>query len=226
MRYDIVMKSAPKRLQFEAAAYHEAGHAVIAWRHRQIVRERGVTIDPSGAGHTHVRSIVSPGEGTAVKANGDVRLWKAYCRQVAAQVEIVQAGWLAEHLHHGMGGLHTANDVENVIADVEWYGRAAQVEANEEIDDLEFAVDTLIEAYRTETGRYELTDADAKEITRTYLQIQRRLFGILRRPRTWGAIEAVAEGLLERYRLDMEEIYSVIEAARPPRAPIVALDSL
>ncbi len=92
----------------EAAAYHEAGHAVIAWRHRQRVRAGGVWIDAKGyGGNCHVCSLVFPGEAVGMRGMGE-RFWRLYLARVTAQVEIDQAGWLAEYIHHGRGGLVSA----------------------------------------------------------------------------------------------------------------------
>ena len=212
--------------QMEAAAYHEAGHAVIGWRHRQFVRERGLSIDRIGMGHAHVRRIVFPGEGDAMKATGDERLWKAYCLRVTAHVEVYQAGRLAEHLHHGVGGRYTANGVEDATYESESYGLVDRLNDNEEVDDLDSALDALIEVRRVETGHYRLSDADREWIVREFLRIQKRLVLILRRQRTWRAIESVAKPLLERHRLGWEEVDSILEAAHPPQVSIVALDSL
>ena len=213
--------------QMEAAAYHEAGHAVIAWRHRRFVGERGLSIESGGFGHAHVRRIVLPGEGDASKASGDERIWKAYCLRVTAHVEVYQAGRLAEHLHHGEGaGRYTANSVKDAIYGSESYGLVDKLNDNEEVDDLDSVLDALIEVRRVETGHYRLSDADREWIVREFLRIQKRLVLILRRQRTWRAIESVAKPLLERHRLGWEEVDSILEAAHPPQVSIVALDSL
>ncbi len=51
-------------VMIDAVAYHEAGHAVIAWRHGTHIRERGISIDDgrgwytSAACATHSRAIL------------------------------------------------------------------------------------------------------------------------------------------------------------------------
>ncbi len=98
------MKREPKlthEAHVETVAYHEAGHAVIAWRHREIVREDGVSIDAKGYGsNCHVRSLVFPGESVAMRGMGE-RFWRLYLARVTAQVEIDQAGWLTNRVASG-----------------------------------------------------------------------------------------------------------------------------
>ncbi len=79
-----------------ASAYHEAGHAVIAWRHHIWVRERGITLNDDLSGNCHVHRKAFPGLLNMFKNSNNPRLIKGYRLDIQADVEICLAGPLAE----------------------------------------------------------------------------------------------------------------------------------
>jgi len=107
--------------QREAAAYHEAGHAVVAYHFGWWVNEEGIEIDARQ--YTGLRCM-------------------SFDMTASRSVPISLAGWLAEHKHHGRGARHQSDDdLAFVIDDIrnDW-GDAADV-AGDEFD----AVKILIE---------------------------------------------------------------------------------
>jgi hypothetical protein len=58
MKQRILAPSSDQVLQ--ATAYHEAGHAVIAYRLRMCIEDRDIVADSSGHGKVHYRSAVQP----------------------------------------------------------------------------------------------------------------------------------------------------------------------
>ena len=205
--------------QVKATAYHEAGHAVIAYRHCVAIREDGVSIDARRGWYTHVRPTVFPGEAAMMRAQPDPSLWRMFFRRVVAEVEISQAGWLAEYLFHGKGGPVAAEDVENECA--AWAGLSfAERQADDNgFDDIVQAVFWLMDFRRADTSHDGLRSEDRRWVVHEYLHIQRRLLLVLRRARTWAAIVLLANTLVDRGRLDGDAVYSIIAAAGAPRAP-------
>ena len=208
----------------EAAAYHEAGHAVIAWRHGVVVRGDGVSIDPETyLGYCRFRSMVYPGEAVVCKRDGG-RHWRSYLWRVNGEVAIDQAGQLAEQAHHGLGTPHSEIEVLDELATWASYGFAFGELLKDEghMADLPSAVFWLAEAQRAQVGTDRLTDSDERLIARQYLSIQRRLCRILRRPRTWRAIEAMADRLVESHHIDGDEAFNIVEGCRVPTEPYPA----
>ncbi len=87
-----------KSMDRVAAAYHEAGHAVMAYRVGWWINDDGIEIDR----HQHT-GLSFPGEDTNSRHAGMVCL----------------AGWEAEHQFHGKGGMRNAasllDDLHRVI---------------------------------------------------------------------------------------------------------------
>ncbi len=151
------------------------------------------------------------------------RFWQLYLARVTAQVEIDQAGRLAEYIHHGRGGLVSANDVLDELSGWQsWTGLGERLEDEGEIYDLACATFWLADARKAEVEADQLSDADEEWVVEQYLAVQRRLVRILRRPRTWGAVETLAGPLIARHRLSDEETWTLLEGARIPLARLVA----
>jgi hypothetical protein len=81
----------------DRTAYHEAGHAVIAYRFRNYIDERGVTVDLSkpGGGQTYLQAEAYPFEGPAFRARGGVS-WRNWTARAEREIMISIAGPLAE----------------------------------------------------------------------------------------------------------------------------------
>ena len=82
---------------FIRTAHHKAGHAVIAYRFREHVREGGVTIDAAspGRGHAHLRPVTVPQLASSARQGGE-RYWKVWCRMAERDIVISLGGPLAE----------------------------------------------------------------------------------------------------------------------------------
>ena len=78
----------------EAAAYHEAGHAVISITCGWSVNREGVEIDE----RTYTGLELSPRDNTP---------WR--------RIRINLAGWLSEYKYHGLGGLREDADLQYML---------------------------------------------------------------------------------------------------------------
>lgn len=79
------------------AAFHESGHAVMAWLQGSHVRERGISIAADGTGECHTRSRVIPGVIPLLIADERYRSWAQWA--VEADIREYLAGPIAEKLH-------------------------------------------------------------------------------------------------------------------------------
>ena len=75
------------------AAFHEAGHAVVAVYQGNYIRERGVSIDEKGLGGIHI-GMRSPTLGSAGWPHGP----HAMTRTLLLDLAESQAGWLANFI--------------------------------------------------------------------------------------------------------------------------------
>jgi hypothetical protein len=80
----------------ELAAVHEAGHAVVAWMHGQVVREPGLVVDDYGNGHASIRNMV-PLARSSLPKGLPKRFDSAVTMYMAGQL----AGYAAEWRHIG-----------------------------------------------------------------------------------------------------------------------------
>ncbi len=213
------------RLNIEASAYHEAGHAVFAWRYRNMIREGGVSIDAHGLGQCHTRWQIFPGEGAAIYKTPDCALrelvWHNYLWHAKAQATELLAGWLSEHHYHGRGHNNIPED-EIIIAleDLTELGIEGYIEDFGDLDDVAATVFTFAEvrlAERSKATLQELDKEDVGEIISYIRQMERRVKRALHHPRTWRAITSLAAALLERNHIGPEEAEAIIESAGAPR---------
>lgn len=89
----------PDRLSntLEGTAYHEAGHAVMAWHFHQYLEDEGVWIDPHqpGVGLTATPGTIYPWESAVMRSIGGA-VWDAFRKRVERACMITLAGPLAE----------------------------------------------------------------------------------------------------------------------------------
>jgi len=89
--------------QLLRAAFHEAGHAVIAVREGRFVRERGIVIDKNRPGHgnCHTRAVFLAGELTLIKPHLNHDTWQRTRRTALGEVREILAGGIAEQIAFG-----------------------------------------------------------------------------------------------------------------------------
>ncbi len=217
------------------ASYHEAGHAVAAWR-------RGLA--PGGLG------LVIGQRGRGVYYHGWI-LWRLLVPRptlvrgrVLAGVEMFQAGLLAEYISGSECSLYDASSVQrelDPLLDCHVPGRWGTTCRNirlslgcgvDELDDVQRALlllvvyssrdDTRLVGEPHDPGAidrvYRLAPAEPKEIVCSFLASQRRMLRVLRRPRTWRAVRDLAGELFDLGRVSPERAVEIMEAARLPRA--------
>ncbi len=224
------------------ASYHEAGHAVAAWR-------RGLS--PGGLG------LVVGHRGRGVYYHGWM-LWRLLVAPpelvrgtVLAGVEVFQAGLLAEYLCGSECNLHDASSVRrelNPLLDCHvpgyWWDTCRNIRLTlgcgpDELDDAQRALLLLLVYSSRDEGplvgephdpgaidrAYRLAPATPEEISCTYLASQRRVLRALRRPRAWRAIEDMAGELFDLGRVAPGRAVEIMEATRVPRSglPVDAL---
>jgi hypothetical protein len=198
------------------AAHHEAGHAVVAYRHNNWVRERGVWIEDGGGG-CHTRAQAWPGEGKRTAPE----YWQAYLHRLEGDIQEYQAGWLAEvcpAIYNGPAGPRTADDVREAL----WDNHCVEP-GGDEWDDLATAAYYLADARKAEVGRDDLSTLDEEFIVNWYLRIQSRVLEYIWEPPTWNAISTVAGELMVKGKLSEEEADAILERISPPQMPIVDL---
>ena len=221
------------------ASYHEAGHAVAAWR-------RG--LPPGGLG------LVIDRRGRGVYYHGWI-LWRLLVpqptslrRKVLAGVEMFQAGLVAEYISGSHCSLFDDPSVRrelDSLLDCHVPGRWGTTCRNirlslgcgvDELDDARRALLLLLVYSSRDNARlvgdplepgaidwvYRLPPAEPREIVRSFLRSQQRLLRALRRPRTWCAIEDLAGELFELGSVSPERAVQIMKAARAPRLGLQA----
>ncbi len=224
------------------ASYHEAGHAVAAWRRGLPPGGRGLVVDHRGRGvfwHGWMlwRLLVAPPD--LVRGT------------VLAGVEMLQAGLLAENNCGSERNLYDASSVRHELSPLlgchvpgRWGATCRNIRLSlgcgpDELDDAQRALLLLLVFSTRDEGRlvgdphdpgaldraYRLAPAAPEEIVCAYLASQRRVLRALQRPRAWRAVEDLAGELFDLGRVSPERAVKIMEAARVPRSglPVDAL---
>ncbi len=224
------------------ASYHEAGHAVAAWRRGLPPGGRGLVVDHRGGGvYCHGwmlwRLLVAPPD--LVRGT------------VLAGVEMLQAGLLAEHNCGSECNLYDASSVRHELSPLlgchvrgRWGATCRNIRLSlgcgpDELDDAQRALLLLLMYSSRDQGRlvgephdpgaldraYRLAPATPEEIVCTYLASQRRVLHALQRPRAWRAVEDLARELFDLGRVSPGRAVEIMGAARVPR-PGLPVDAL
>lgn len=224
------------------ASYHEAGHAVAAWRRGLPPGGRGLVVDHRGGGvywHGWMlwRLLVAPPD--LVRGT------------VLAGVEMLQAGLLAEYNCGSECNLYDASSVRHELSPLlgchvpgRWGATCRNIRLSlgcgpDELDDAQRALLLLLVYSSRDEGRlvgephdpgaldraYRLAPAAPEKIVYTYLASQRRVLRALQRPRVWRAVEDLARELFDLGRVSPERAVEIMGAARVPRSglPVDAL---
>ncbi len=224
------------------ASYHEAGHAVAAWRRGLPSWGLGLVVDHRGGGvyyHGGMlwRLLVAPPD--LVRGT------------VLAGVEVFQAGLLAEYVCGSECNLYDASSVRRELSPLlgchvpgRWWATCRNIRLSlgcgpDELDDAQRALLLLLMYSSRDEGQlvgephgpgaldraYRLAPAAPEIIVYTYLASQRRVLHTLRRPRAWRAVEDLAGELFDLGRVSPERTVEIMEAARVPRSglPVNAL---
>ena len=213
--------------ELERIAYHEAGHAVIAYRHGREVTKRGITFERDSlkrllGGRAHLKGTMPNSIAARSLGYGGEVFERIMYERVTAQVEILQAGFLSE-INRNWDGSELVRSPEQTAEEImKWVQCGSARRRNRlcrgGLDDLSGAVLLLLSARQAKVGREELTEDDGCAVLCEYHNGQSRMLQILRRQRTWRAIDALAKILLERGHLEAKDANRIIDAARPPRA--------
>jgi len=192
-----------------AAAYHEAGHAVMSWRGGLEVCERGIEANDSEQ-CCHVRPHLYPDYLGVLEEefSKNETAHSQFLRQIRADVATHLGGPVAERIYLYRGaGLRSVkfNDLPEPKNYAEWVSDAElNYELGEGWDDVSSACRVL----------YKLQDPlrlrpEVKRVSR-----------LLRYPRTWAAVEALAQPLYQTGSLSMDEANAILESAAPPQERI------
>ncbi len=212
-----------RALQIRAAAHHEAGHVVMAWRLYNPIREGGVRIDEGGGGggggggcYTRKRMFFA-----YYKYLWQRPVWPSVVKHVGYDVMEYLSGWAAEHIYHNLGNRRSVH-LEYEVVNLSYYGSLFSILRDEdaELDDTSHALGLLAEVRLAETGNTdfgELNEADWHRVTRRFGALESRVYRLLKHPRTWRAVSNLADVLVERRHVGPEEAESIIDSARPPR---------
>jgi hypothetical protein len=171
-------------VQREAAAYHEAGHVVIADYVGWWVNPEGVEIDQR--------------QYTGLRCNKEDD-----STEKAVLVDL--AGWLSEFEWHGRDGLRSDDDLMSAIQEVRDCGDFTE----EPDEDWGWGDDE--EAFHRLLG--DFPGASDDELLVMYRDYQVRVQALLKDPAIWRAIEAVAAALTVKGRLNDNEVLWVIQLA-------------
>ena len=193
-------------LHLLAAAHHEAGHAVMGWRYFEFVRERGIIVHTDNSGNAHIGSKVWPGEGDAMRAVSDPDhrslAMDALRWRVEADVSVSLGGPIAEKIFGYRNGIYLRplelpepDEYSDVVANAE-----SDYEVDEPWGDEEGACRALCELANPPRLRMET----------------RRVSRLLRYPKTWSAVEALALPLAKTRFLSDEEANEILRKAAPP----------
>lgn len=174
-----------------ASAYHEAGHAVFAWRHHAWTREHGIAVNGRKAPRprqSHVQ--LGNGESVMIKQRNDSQLWRHWTWRARLTVVEDLAGPLAERRYRQISTSSVAPDG----------GR-----------DYEHAMAVL----------KEWSEADDRRSIGVGLQfwaLENHVQRILRNPRVWAAVTNVAGAVVANGgMLSGGDACRIIEDVDPPR---------
>jgi len=206
-------------LQCRAAAFHEAGHVVVAYRHRQLPYG-SIQIGDDGGGLAPCEALVTDGQAAWARSQSDTGHWHWYDYRLGGELEFCQAGGLAEWLWHKRGDRDPAADIEFGIGEAEGYRSMEEMILDQEGgEDCVKAAYYLCEWRRAITKVWRLSDSDYDSIVRRYVNSHRKLNGILRRKRTWAAINTLAARLYVDRAVGDDDAIQIMEQALVPLSP-------
>jgi hypothetical protein len=222
---DIAERSKRIDLLRRHTAYHEAGHAVFAWRQGIMIREGGVIVGNWGDGVCHAGIQVCLGEERYWAASPN--RWRYFVWKAEGEAAFLLAGPLATHRYKKRCQFSTdmewfEEELDEAFFGIQCDGLEGYLEAQNEINDAVQIIISLGEVRLGETGKSDfqsLNSEDYFEIRTRIGRIERRVKRALRHPRTWAAITSVAEVLINTGFVDWEDVDDIIEAENPPRSP-------
>jgi hypothetical protein len=170
----------------QGAAYHEAGHAVMAVCMGGIIGPKGIEAT-DGAWMCWTRFHFRPDDRSEIRETAGVLL--------------SLAGWRAERKFHRLGkvrdGKDNVRELHYYIAAVRDDSYKDDVEEDGIVDD---DTSAILDMLRTDPN---LSD-DA--LVERYAAHHRKCMEILDDERTWGAVDVIAKTLLRSGRLSWEEV--------------------
>ncbi len=212
------------RITMRELAYHEAGHAVMAYRHRVKIQGRGIFIHPKVGGGACLPKIMPYGNVRDSLTNFTGDDLKRHLRRLFAQVEIFQAGEVAGRNSGGRsrGFVVPIRVICHEMSRQNGYQGLTNKHRTKcrTVDDLARSVWYLMEARRAITNRTPLLRTDLWNVLHSHRESELRVSEILSRERTWGAVEALAKALLKCKKLRQlrsEVVNDILDDLRPPR---------
>lgn len=175
------------RTALEIAAHHEAGHAVIMWRHGHAFESICIYPDRPGLGRVQCRSVLDELPPPQLWRR-DESTWQKATASIQREVEWTLAGPLAE-------ARCIAEPIGPVLAS---------------FDDVYEAIGLLGRLKHAELGRKKLTPKEIKEVYRDLNAAQERVTRLLAEPWLWQTIEALAQLVLARGSLPGAEASEII----------------
>lgn len=175
------------RTLLEIAAHHEAGHAVIMWRHGHAFESICVYPDRPGLGRVQCRSLLDELPQPQLWRQ-DEPTWQQASACILREVEWTLAGPLAE-------ARCIAKPIGSVLAS---------------FDDVYEAIGLLGRLKQAELGRRKLTPKEIKEVYRDLNEAQERVEQLFTDPWLWRAVEALAHAVLAQGCLPGAEASEII----------------
>lgn len=155
------------------AAHHEAGHAVVMWRHGHAFETVSIYPDCPGLGRVICRSVLDELPPQELWRQ-DEATWARATDRIMREVEWTLAGPLAE-------ARHVAQPIGPALAS---------------FDDVYEAIGLLGRLKHAEHGRKKLTPKEIKEVYRDLDHARERVEHIFGESWLWQAVEALAAALL------------------------------
>lgn len=169
------------------AAHHEAGHAVVMWRHGHDFDSVSIYPDQPGLGRVICRSVLDELPPQELWRQ-DEATWARAADRIKREVEWTLAGPLAE-------ARYVAEPIVPALAS---------------FDDVYEAIGLLGRFKHAELGRKKLTPKEIKEVYRDLDLAQERVEIIFTEPRLWQAVEALAAALLAQGSLGGAQASDII----------------
>ena len=217
---------------FEASAYHEAGHAIIAWQKGNPILEPGITIDGCGAGNCPTQPRILQGEAFMWATLGGREIWNRFIVSAEAEMEEWLAGTIAERRFLKSGKLplktlqlnlkslfintpsdNQPDDLKNTVSDFLDFNPS----------DLRFSLRLMAEVRLAETGRADpalWNQRDERAALARFRVIESRLLRTFREPMIWKAVGELAWMLLHRWQVTPAECKSLLRKKGIPSGSV------
>lgn len=204
--------------ELTAAAYHQAGHAVMVLLVGNWIREGGVVLSRNapGSGSTDHKPHVSLGDAWGMAAHREV-IGDGWKRECEAEAMIAISGRMAEAIRSGeITDGSTINEHFGMLLPAE-----AMDEDNEgaaalfhDFDSMRFWLEDVANyIHRARGGTKPLAGEELEvAIENQYYPLASRVARLLLLPAAWSAVTEIANLLLRDYRASDEQVTGIFQA--------------